>query len=439
MRSGSPTPLRDVEAVANERGLHPRDRALVRRIVGTEVRRRGTLRALVRHFAHRKLDSDVVAHLHVALAQAFFLDRVPDHALVSESLIAVQQTCGPRGVRVVHAILGNALRARCEGTSGDPRRDFVGRDLHLAEPFLNDPGEHPLLWFEDALSLPAVLARRWTARHGEATALALARAALEEAPLSLRATGEGARAALEEELRARDCTPRHGAHPQMLLLPPEQAEAALSSAAFGEGRLTVQGESALRAAQAVEARAGERVLDLCAAPGGKTAVLAAAGAQVTACDVSPERLERVAQTLARLGLAERVNLVCADGREAPGTDFDAVLVDAPCSNTGVLAARPEARWRYGPASKRELALLQGELLRAGAARVRPLGRLVWSTCSLEPEENRRLVDAFLAERQGWSLEADAESLPDLATDCERGAGPVDGGYWARLRRPATGG
>lgn len=433
LRSGSPTPLRDVETVARARGLEGRDRALLRRIVGTEVRRRGTLRALVRHFAQRKLSSDLAAHLHVALVQAFFLDRIPDHAVVSESLLAVRQTSGPHGVRVLHAVLGNALRARGEGRSGDPRRDLVGRDLHLSEPFLRDPVEHPLLWFEDALSLPAPLARRWSARYGEASARGLAVAALDEPALSLRATRPGGRDALAAELRAADCTPRHGAHADVLLLPPEQSEAALATPAFSEGRATVQGESALRAAQAVEARAGERVLDLCAAPGGKTAVLAAAGAEVTACDVSPPRLERVAQTLARLGLSERVNLRCVDGREVDTGEFDAVLVDAPCSNTGVLAARPEARWRFGPAAQRELAALQEALLRAGAARVRPGGRLVWSTCSLEPEENRRAVDAFLGEQPAWSLEADAESLPDLATDRERGAGPVDGGYWARLR------
>jgi 16S rRNA (cytosine967-C5)-methyltransferase len=358
---------------------------------------------------------------------------------VSESLFAVRETNGPHGARAVHAILGQALRARREGRSGDPRRDIEGRDLHLDEPFQHDPAEHPLLWIEDALSIPAVLAKRWVARHGEATAIALARAALDEPPLSLRATASGAREALADELRAAGCTPRPGAHVDVLLVPPDQAEAALACPAFREGRASVQGESALRAAEAVLAREGERVLDLCAAPGGKTAVLAAAGAEVTACDPAPERLERVTGTLERLGLAQRVQLSCADGRAGGAADFDAVLVDAPCTNTGVLAARPEARWRYGPASRRELASLQAELLRAGAGRVRPGGRLVWSTCSLEPDENRRQIDAFLAERPAWSLDEDSESLPDLATDRERGAGPVDGGYWARLRRASDAG
>ena len=111
-----------------------------------------------------------------------------------------------------------------------------------------------------------------------------------------------------------------------------------------------------------------------------------------------------------------------------------MLVDAPCSNTGVLAARPEARWRFGPKTKRELGLLQARLLHQGAEHVAPEGRLVWSTCALDADENRRAVEAFLAEHAGFELDSDLETLPDTATDQTSGAGPVDGGYFARLRR-----
>jgi 16S rRNA (cytosine967-C5)-methyltransferase len=196
----------------------------------------------------------------------------------------------------------------------------------------------------------------------------------------------------------------------------------------------VQGETALRAAEAVGAAAGERVLDLCSAPGGKTAVLAASGAAVVALDASPERLERARETLARLGLAERVELAVNAPGALAGERFDAVLVDAPCSNTGVLAARPEARWRFGPKTKRELGLLQARLLRQGAEHVAPGGRLVWSTCALDADENRRAVEGFLAEHAEFALETEQETLPDPATDQASGAGPVDGGYFARLAR-----
>jgi len=435
LRSGVPTPSREIDRIAKERGLAPRDRALLRRLVGTEVRRRGTLRALVRHLAHRKTSPELCAHLHLGLVQAFFLDRIPDHALVSETLRAVHDTLGPSKVRFVNAVLREALRLRQAGHSGDPRRDLVGRQLHLAVPVFHDPQEHPLLWAEEALSLPAPLYKRWVARHGAELARSLAIQALDEPPLSLRATDPAQRDALLAELCADTLRPRPGAHPALLLVPSDETESAVHSTAFRAGRLTVQGETALRAAEAVEARPGERVLDLCAAPGGKTAVLAGAGARVVACDSSADRLERVRSTLERLRLAERVELALSDGTAALREElFDAVLVDAPCTNTGVLAARPEARWRFGPAHKQALAALQRRLLEQGAARVRPGGRLVWSTCALDPDENRRRVDAFLPQHPGWTLEAEAESLPDTSTTQSAGAGPVDGGYWARLRR-----
>jgi 16S rRNA (cytosine967-C5)-methyltransferase len=435
LRSGSPTPLRDVESAANARGLDARDRGLVRRLVATEIRRRGTLRALSRSLAARPPAPDLAAHVHLGLVQAFFLDRIPDHALVSETLRAVHDTLGPSKVRFVNAVLREALRLRKEGASGDSRRDLPGRPLHLLRPVFHDPAQHPLLWAEDALSLPAPLYKRWVARLGEATARALALQALDEAPLSLRAVRAEERDALHAELESLGASPRPGRHGAVLLVASDQSERVLNSTPFVEGRLTVQGESALRAAEALEARAGERVLDLCAAPGGKTAVLAASGASVVAADVNAERLERVRSTLERLHLDARVALAVSDGTASLGSEpFDAALVDAPCSNTGVLAARPEARWRFGPAQRRDLATLQESLLDEAAALVRPGGRLVWSTCSLEPEENRRRVDAFLARHPDWMLAADEEALPDVATSQSEGRGPVDGGYWARLRR-----
>ena len=135
------------------------------------------------------------------------------------------------------------------------------------------------------------------------------------------------------------------------------------------------------------------------------------------------------ETCARLGCDERLTLLESDGTSALAEGrfprFHGALVDAPCSNTGVLGARPAARWRFGPQSLRSLRDLQGRLLREGAQRVRPGGRLVWSTCSLEPEENGQLVRAFLRDAPGWRLDAELASLPEPG-------GPADGGYAARL-------
>jgi 16S rRNA (cytosine967-C5)-methyltransferase len=430
LRSGAPFPLREVDRVARERGLDARDRALVRHLIGTEVRRRGTLRALVRHLARTKPKPDLAAHLHLGLVQLFFLDRVPDHAAVSATSDAVARTLGGSRVPIANGILRSAIRLRREGASGDPRRDLVGRALHTAEPIFRDPAEHPLLWAEDALSMPAHLVKRWAHRHGLERALALARQALAAPPLAVRAVS-GTRAALQAELEAAGAEPRPAAaHPDVVLVPARRAERVATSAAVREGRATIQGASALAAAELVGARAGERVLDLCAAPGGKTAVLSAAGARVVAVDRSSKRLARARETLARLHQEERARLVASDGTRAlaRAARFERALVDAPCSNTGVLAARPSARWRLGPASLRSLAALQERLLADAAERVVPGGTLVWSTCSLEPEENGQRVRAFLHAHPEWSLAEERESLPGEDGD------PPDGGYAARLVR-----
>jgi 16S rRNA (cytosine967-C5)-methyltransferase len=434
LRSGSNTPLRDVDRVIAAREIDERDGALLRKLIGVEVRRRATLRAIVRHVTQGRANADLAAHLHVAFAQIFFLDRIPDHAIRSEALDAVRRTLGPSKVRSAQQAIAVATELRQPGRVDDPRRDLEQRNLHLKEPVFHDPAVHPLLWAEEALSMPAPLLKRWSARYGESQAFALARKALDEAPLSIRVV-RGARAELAAELAALGVSTREGKHDAMLLATGDQASAVAASEAFTAGRITIQGESALRAAEAVQAREGEEILDLCAAPGGKTAVLAQSGARVTACDVSADKLARVASTLERLHLREGVELLETSAGEALGErTFDAVLVDAPCTNTGVLAQRPEARWRFGPASKTELTAIQGRLFERAAQLVRPGGRLVWSTCALEPDENRRAVDTFLAQHGEFQLELDAEALPDLETTQSAGAGPIDGGYFARLRR-----
>jgi 16S rRNA (cytosine967-C5)-methyltransferase len=200
---------------------------------------------------------------------------------------------------------------------------------------------------------------------------------------------------------------------------------------YDEGKFSVQDESAMRVVAAVGVTPGMRVLDLCAAPGGKTTHLAELlgdDGLVLACDPDPERLQTV-QTLAdRLGL-RCVQTQVAAGTDAPAGPFDAVLVDAPCGNTGVLGKRPEVRTRLRFEDLRHLVPLQTGLLGAAVERVRPGGVVVFSTCSIEPEENRGVVRRVMAARSDLVLEADEESSPGR---------PADGGYWARLRRTGSG-
>jgi 16S rRNA (cytosine967-C5)-methyltransferase len=181
-------------------------------------------------------------------------------------------------------------------------------------------------------------------------------------------------------------------------------------------------------ASAVAPAPGWRVLDLCAAPGGKAtqqAELIADRGEVVACDIDETRLQIVGGLARRLGLsAVRCSrLQAQDSGELPPGPFDAALVDVPCSNTGVLGRRPEVRWRLQPNDLLELPALQARLLRQAAQRVPAGGVVVYSTCSIEPEENRQVVQAFVKEQPGWRLETESEAIPGR---------PADGGYWARL-------
>jgi len=203
---------------------------------------------------------------------------------------------------------------------------------------------------------------------------------------------------------------------------------------YDQGWFCVQDESAMGVATALASlprEGGEpwRILDLCAAPGGKTTHLAELmrdQGEIIACDVDRSRLATIETLAHRLGLScIRPHLVDARNPttvlEGP---FDAALVDVPCSNTGVMGRRPEVRWRMKPEDLRELAPLQGRLLGLALERVRPGGVVVYSTCSIEPEENGEVVRAVLAKRLDWRLDAEQQSRPGQ---------PADGGYWARLR------
>jgi 16S rRNA (cytosine967-C5)-methyltransferase len=182
--------------------------------------------------------------------------------------------------------------------------------------------------------------------------------------------------------------------------------------------------------EALDVRPGQTVLDLCAAPGGKTSYIAElmrGQGTVYAMDLGAERLELLAQTVARLGLSNVRVLANEPGRwprDLPA-QFDRVLVDVPCSNTGVLNRRAEARWRFSAASLESLTRLQMELLSQGAQAARVGGLCVYSTCSLEPEENAGLVRRFLAANPWMVLQVERETLPSAAGD---------GGYFARLVR-----
>ena len=428
-------PLAGVDHVARARGLDERDTALCRKLVGLEVRRRATLRAVVQGFAHQRPKPELALLMRLGVAQILMLDRVPEHAAVSETVRATTDLVGLSKGRIVNGVLRGVLRSLSPGHSGDPSADVPGTPWHFDGPVFRDRATHPHLWAEDALSLPSALHKKWTQRAGLDEANRLARVAFDEPPLSLRMTkrSERSRAQLLEDLSSLGVDGVQGTHQDVLLAPPDHAATALRSEAFASGSLSAQGEHALRAAELVGDVNGASVLDMCAAPGGKSAVLAERGAaSIVAVDLSPRRLARIAHGLQRIDAARNVHPASMDGAAAlrPGKKFDAVLVDAPCSNTGVLAQRPAARWRYGPKSQSMLVELQTRLIEEAAARVDVGGALVYSTCSLEPEENEQRVAQLLEKCPEFTLEQSVRSTPRSI----REGGPIDGGFAARLRR-----
>jgi 16S rRNA (cytosine967-C5)-methyltransferase len=197
-------------------------------------------------------------------------------------------------------------------------------------------------------------------------------------------------------------------------------------ASFQQGWFYLQDPSTLLAGRELNPQPGETILDLCAAPGGKTTFIAQLmnnEGRIIAHDNAPDRLKRVVENCQRLGITCVQTTSTLDPR--PST-FDRILVDAPCSNTGVLRRRVDLRWRIQPTEIERLRATQLELLLQAAARLKPGGTLIYSTCSLEPEENSQLVHQFLAAQPKFKLERERQLLPF--------ADSVDGAYVARLRR-----
>jgi len=378
------------------RNLPPADAALASAIAGETLRRLPDLDALIDGATKQRLPDDAKARavLRLALAQKIGLGT-PDHALVATALPLVDG--GPR--RLVHGVLGTLLRK----------------------------GLPPL----DASRLPEAVEERWQAAWGEEMVLAARRAIAHRPPLDLSFVSEEACAAFPEGL---SLAPRHRrvAH----------GGAVTELTGFGEGGWWVQDLAASLPARLIPANAG-RVLDACAAPGGKTMQLAAAGHAVTALDRSESRLARLSDNLSRTGLKAQVVVADALEWEAP-EPFDAVLLDAPCSATGTFRRHPEVLYRARPAIIEQSAELQARLLLRAADWVRPGGSLVYAVCSLEPQEGEDRIEAFLAERADFRLKPAPPPI-DGVTPLERGwlrvlpgmleeQGGLDGFFTAHLVR-----
>jgi len=327
-------------------GLDDRDRALARQLVFGSVQRVRTLDHAIETLGKRpvrKLDPPVRAALRLGAYQLGFLDGVPRYAAVNESVELVRRARLERAVAFSNAV----LRRIADGID----------DLLAALP------EGPLKY-----SYPDWIWDVWRRDLGEEEALALMRAQNEPPTVVVRHVRGQSPDGSETDI------------------PGAWEVDRVDERALAEGRLWPQSRGSQLAGLCVGAREGERTLDLCAAPGGKATMLAG---EVVAVEVNPARARELEQNARRLG-ASNVTVVQADGRALPPelTGFDRALVDAPCSGLGVLAARPDLRWRSQP-----LPDLQLELLLAAAARVRPGGTVVYSVCTVNVDESEAVVDA----------------------------------------------
>ena len=394
--------------------LEERDRALARAIVATVLRRLGTLRYLLGVLLERGLPPQaprVETALLLGAAQILFLD-VPNHAAVDLAVrLAQADRSAARFAGLVNAVLRRVAREGAERLA----------TLDIA-----------------VLDTPEWLMARWIKAYGEQVAHAIAAANGHEGALDLtvKSDAEAWAAKLGGRVISTGSV-RMLAHGAVTAL-----------AGFAEGEWWVQDAAAALPAKLIGDVRGRRVADLCAAPGGKTAQLAAAGALVTAIDRAPARLKRLEDNLARLSL--KAELVCADAAAWHAEQsFDAVLLDAPCSSTGTIRRHPDVPWLKNAADIAKLAGLQRGLIERAVALTKPGGTLIYCTCSLETEENEAIIAELLARAPGVrraplaaadvfghgefiTQNGDLRTLPCHLSDADSRFAGIDGFYAARL-------
>lgn len=405
------------------------DRGLLTELVYGVLRRAATLDYLVDLFCATraaKLERSVLILLRLGLYQIFFLDRIPVSAAVNETVTLAREKA-PRATGLVNAVLRRSDRERSSVVWPDRERDPAG--------YLALRHSHPRWIVEE-----------WIAQLGFEEAEALADVMATPPPLTLRVntlrTSREKYLELLKEAGTEAEPSRHSPHGIRIL----SRTAVPALPGFGEGFAIVQDESSQLASLLLDPRAGERVLDACASPGGKATHLAQImtdRGEVIAWDVSEKKLTLIADNAHRLGIGI-IRPSVADAR-APHQDltpFDRILVDAPCSALGVLRRTPEGKWWKTPDDVARLAQSQRRILAGAASLLKPGGTLLYSTCSTTTAENEAIVEDFLSHHTGFMLEDLNHLFPGLSgfiTD--RGmfrSWPhrhgMDGFFAARLRR-----
>ena len=420
--------------------IAPSERALAMELVHGVMRRRETLSALLKPHINRPLnqvEQGALTLLWLGAYQLVMLSGIPDYAVVNETAGLARRAGKPQWTGFVNAVLRSLAKAVTDefvavpAANAVPLADSVekaGQFRVLLNEVFVDPARDWPGYFAAAFSFPQWLAARWLKRFDREELTRLGFWFNSPAKLCLRVNLlRTTREQFLEALQAAGVEAHAGQHSEAVWL--KESAFVQRLPGYAEGWFAVQDESAIAAAALLDPQPGQRVLDLCAAPGGKTAHMAALmqnQGRLLATDVDGERLQRVAETCRRLGVdIVETRVVSRDAAKLPDETFDRILLDVPCSNTGVLGKRPEVRWRLRPEEIAELAGIQVGLLRMACERLAAGGRLVYSTCSIEPEENRAVVDAVLGDRPELKLVQELAHIPGQ---------PADGGYQALLLR-----
>jgi 16S rRNA (cytosine967-C5)-methyltransferase len=392
--------------------LSPADRRLCQEIVYGVVRWQAALDWLIaRKTNGREQKSALRNLLRLGLYQIFWLDRIPDHAAVHETVELAKAGGFGAQAGFVNAVLRGYLR------EADETKKLLA-DLKISQPALG--------W-----SHPEWLVARWQKYFGDERTRQL----LEWnntppktfARVNTLKTDAGKLVGQWREENVEYDFVRREQLEENLVFELKSHPPLASLASFRDGWFYIQDPGTLLAGCKLGAQPGETILDLCAAPGGKTTFIAQLmqnQGRIVACDISEERLKLIQENCARLGATCVETVLPSTLNSQLPTRFDRVLIDVPCSNTGVMRRRVDLRWRISPAEILRLQKTQLDLLKLAAPKLKPGGVLVYSTCSLEPEENFEVVKQFLREQDNFKLESERELLPF--------ADNVDGAFVARL-------
>jgi len=392
-------------------GLEPRDRALAMALAYGTVQRRATLDHVAAQLTERplnRLDPPVLAALRLGLFELLYLGGTAEHAAVNENVELVKRA-RPHAAGLVNAVLRRATR---EGPE-------------ILERLDDDTPEAAAIF----RSVPAWLASQWWEELGPDEARALLRVVNEPAESALRVNPLVTTVAEVVAGLPVPSRPAPGLPEGLVLEGPFDVQ---SSELWHAGAVQPQSRASMLVSRMLGPRPGERVLDLCAAPGGKTTHLAALmedAGEVVAVERHPGRASALERTVARMRTAcVRVEVGDAAVPRADGP-FDRILVDPPCSGLGTLRSRPDLRWRARPEATGELAALQAQILAAGAQALTPGGTLVYSVCTISRAESEDVIAGFLREHGDFALDEHVQLLPHRDR--------TDGFFIARLRRASA--